>query len=172
MGRPRVVRRGVLILAGLAAVLSGCSPHAAEAPTRPAATSTLAALPPVDCESSIKTGPLPSWARDGFTGDGSSYRHVEGLRDTVVGIVFGYPLTSPPRPSRENKILWVARSPTSGRLTIEAQLDGTGPVISREVGFGGGQSIVDLPASGCWRMTLRWNEGLTDTVDLPYRQRR
>ena len=126
------------------------------------------ALPAVDCSASLRTGPLPSWARDGFTGDGSSYRHVEGLGRTVVGVVFGYPLSSPPRPSRENKILWVARNPTSGRLAVDAQLDGTGPVVSREVGFGGGQSIIDLPAPGCWRMTLRWDGQLTDTVDLPY----
>lgn len=85
-----------------------------------------------------------------------------------MGVVFGYPLSAPPRPSRQNKILWVARNPTSGRLAIDAQLDGTGPVVSREVGFGGGRSILDLPAAGCWRLTLRWGAQLTDTVDLPY----
>lgn len=128
----------------------------------------MAALPPVRCASSIKTGPLPGWARRGFSDDGSSFRHVEGLRGAVVGVVFGYPLTSPPRPSRTNKILWVARSRTSGRLTIDAQLQGTGLIVTREVGFGGGQSIVDLPTPGCWRLTLRWDDHLTDTVDLPY----
>ena len=125
-------------------------------------------LPPADCTTSIQSGPLPLWARDGFRGDGASYRHVEGLKGAVVGVVFGYPLSSPPRPSRDNKILWVARDPSGGRLAIDAQLDGTGPVVTREVGFGGGQSIVDLPTAGCWRMTLRWDGRLTDTVDLPY----
>ena len=108
------------------------------------------------------------WARGGFTGDGSSFRHVEGLRGEAVGVVFGYPLTSPPRPSRANKILWVAQTRTAGRLTIEAQLGGSGPVVTRDVGFGGGQSVIDLPKPGCWRMTLRWDDRRTDTVDLPY----
>jgi len=158
----------LVVLAGL----SGCTARPDPAPvgtTEPAQSPTvLADLPPLDCASSVKTGPLPVWARDGFTGDGSSFRHVEGLRGEAVGVVFGYPLTSPPRPSRANKILWVAQTRTSGRLTIEAQLAGAGPVVTRDVGFGGGQSVIDLPEPGCWRLTLRWDDRLTDTVDLPY----
>jgi hypothetical protein len=94
------------------------------------------------------------WARNGFGGDGSSFRHVEGLRGTVIGVVFGYPLTSPPRQSRKNKILWVAHEPQAGPLHIRAQLDGVGTIVNREIGFGGGQSIIDLPRPGCWRLTL------------------
>lgn len=86
----------------------------------------------------------------------------------MIGVLFGYPLTSPPRPSQSNKILWVAHDPASGRLDIDAQLGGSGPVLERTVGFGGGQSIIDLPSPGCWRLTLHWGENLTDVVDLPY----
>ena len=126
------------------------------------------ALPGVDCASSVRTGPLPEWARGGFTDDGSSFRHVEGLRGSVVGVLFGYPLTYPPRPDRANKILWVARDRVAGRIAISARLDGSGRPVEREVGFGGGQSIIDLPRAGCWRLTLTWGDDLTDVVDVPY----
>jgi hypothetical protein len=166
----RSVPAAVLLVAGLC----GCSPRPGPVPVEPVssppvtALSPVTPLPPVHCASSLEAGPLPEWARGGFTGDGSSFRHVEGLRGAVVGVVFGDPLTAPPRPSRANKILWVPRERTTSRLEIDAQLEGTGPVVTRDVGFGGGQSIVDLPSPGCWRMTLRWGDQVTDTVDLRY----
>ncbi|MEJ7648276.1 MAG: hypothetical protein WKF57_04370 [Nakamurella sp.] len=84
-------------------------------------------------------------------------------------MLFGYPLTVPKRANRDNKILWVSRLPVDGRgLSIDAQLNGVDAVIHREVGFGGGQSIIDLPRPGCWRLTLRWGGGLVDVVDVPY----
>lgn len=160
-------------LAGVALLIGVCAcsaPPPASGPTQvqEAGSTVPAPLAAPDCATSVRSGPLPGWARDGFTGDGSSYRHVEGLRGAVVGVVFGYPLTSPPRRSRENKILWVARDPTAGRLHVDARLDGTGPVVPRDVGFGGGQSIIDLPSPGCWRLVLTWGEDVTDVVDLPY----
>ena len=124
--------------------------------------------PAVDCTASVRTGPLPTWARAGFSDDGAGFRHVEGLHGRVVGVLFGYPLSAPARPDRANKILWVARDHPSGRLVVSARLDGTGPAVVREVGFGGGQSIVDLPRAGCWRATLAWDEDVSDVVDLPY----
>jgi hypothetical protein len=151
----------------LVAALCGCTPEPVLEPEpNPPTVST--DLPAVDCARSVRTGALPSWAQRDFRDDGSSFRHVEGLRGAVVGVVFGYPLTSPPRPTRQNKILWVAQEPQSGPLHIRAQLDGSGPVVEREVGFGGGQSIIDLPGPGCWRLTLIWGESMTDAVDLPY----
>jgi hypothetical protein len=158
--------RAVLSLLLVGATLCSCG--AASEEPRPAPIPTPMPLPGVDCATSVRTGPLPEWARGGFTGDGSSFRHVEGLHGLVVGVLFGYPLSSPPRPDRANKILWVARQPVEARLTISARRDGSGPPVEREVGFGGGQSIVDLPSAGCWRLTLTWGDHLTDVVDLPY----
>jgi hypothetical protein len=156
----------------------GASPTPTPTPTsnpasvpaaRPAAPATSAALPPVDCASEVRDSPLPVWARGGFSDDGSSIRHVEGLRGAIVGVLFGDPLSAPPRPDRANKILWVARdAPAGERIKIRARLEDSGPVVEREVGFGGGQSIVDLPRAGCWRLTLTWGEDLTDVVDLAY----
>ena len=37
----------------------------------------------------------------------------------------------------------------------------------RTVAGGPGPSIINLPASGCWRLTLRWS-GRADSLDLAY----
>jgi hypothetical protein len=163
--RTRASRTSVAIV--VAALLSAALCSCAAAPG-PAPTPSPTPLPAADCANSVRTGPLPEWARAGFSDDGRSFRHVEGLHGFVVGVLFGYPLSSPARPGRLNKILWVAHDPASGRLGINAQLDGSGPVIERTVGFGGGQSIIDLPSPGCWRLTLHWGDNLADVVDLPY----
>jgi hypothetical protein len=42
--------------------------------------------------------------------------------------------------------------------------------VQRTVAGGPGPSIVDLPAPGCWRLTLRW-AGRADQVDLAYARR-
>lgn len=126
------------------------------------------ALPPVDCAVSVRDETLPVWARGDFVDGGAPVKHVEGLRGAVVGVLFGYPLSVPKRATTPNKILWIPRNPASnGAISIDAQLNGLGSLVHRDVGFGGGQSIIDLPIPGCWRMTLRWAES-SDTVDVPY----
>ena len=56
-------------------------------------------------------------------------------------------------------------------LRIAAQrMQGTTPVgapVSRAVMGGPGPSIINLPNSGCWRLTLRWS-GRVDSLDLDY----
>jgi len=42
-----------------------------------------------------------------------------------------------------------------------------GDPISRIVQGGPGPSLVDLPAPGCWRLTLSW-WGRRDSLDLKY----
>jgi hypothetical protein len=49
-------------------------------------------------------------------------------------------------------------------------MHGTHPLgtpVSRTVTGGPGPSIIDLPASGCWRLMLRWS-GRVDSLDLDY----
>ncbi|SPL96461.1 unnamed protein product [[Actinomadura] parvosata subsp. kistnae] len=86
-----------------------------------------------------------------------------------MAILFGYPLFSPPRPDRGNKILWVSRLPLvpSDPLRIEARLGGTGTPVRTKVGGGPGPSLIDLPGAGCWRLRLSWSSH-TDTIDLEY----
>jgi hypothetical protein len=42
-----------------------------------------------------------------------------------------------------------------------------GHPVTRVVVGGPGPSIIDLPAAGCWRVSLAWS-GRTDTLDLQY----
>jgi hypothetical protein len=54
------------------------------------------------------------------------------------------------------KILWITRSPGYGStLKIEGQrLDAPGSFASTENGFGDYPSYLDVPAPGCWRVTV------------------
>jgi hypothetical protein len=116
----------------------------------------------------VTTGALPGWARSGFTPPDQSEPYVLGEHGKIVGVVFGYPLRSPARPDRANKILWVPR--TAGQhdpLKIEARLTGSSRHAFRQVDGGPGPSIIDMPAAGCWLFTLSWS-GRTDTVAVPY----
>ena len=122
-----------------------------------------------NCDSAIKKGSLPSWARGGFTPSDQSIPHVVGERGDIVGVLFGFPLSSPRTGDRSNKILWVSRPELTAPsdLKIHAKLDGTSTVADRKVVGGPGPSIVDLPESGCWTVDLRWS-GHVDTVRLKY----
>jgi hypothetical protein len=145
-----------LVLAALAAAL---------APTVQAATAP--------CRAPVDLGVLPVWARAGFTDPKPQMPHVLGANRRIVAILFGYPLAAPPAKRRNNKILWVARRPQQAPsdLRISARRwDGTRPVgrpVARRVAGGPGPSIVDLPAAGCWRLTLRWGSRV-DTLELRY----
>jgi hypothetical protein len=125
------------------------------------------------CHSAVDHGVLPAWARTGFSSPRPRLPHVVGRSGEIAALVFGYPLLSPPAKSRANKILWVSRhsvKPLSD-LRIRAQrMRGThrvGRPVVRVVRGGPGPSYVNLPARGCWRLTLRWS-GRTDQLDLDY----
>jgi hypothetical protein len=148
--RPGRIAAAVLAVAGL--LPAGCGAEAA----------------PPACAPAVSTGPLPAWARAGFSDDGSGVPHVPGRGDAILAVLFGAPLRAPPAAGRSNKILWVSRLPVTpgDPLRITARQDGGG-TAEREVTGGPGPSVVDLPAPGCWRLTLSWS-GHTDTLDLDY----
>jgi hypothetical protein len=50
---------------------------------------------------------------------------------------------------------------------MTAQLAGTDTVVTAGLPRPEGPSTVDLPAPGCWRITLT-SPGGTDTIDLDY----
>jgi hypothetical protein len=125
------------------------------------------------CRSSARTAILPAWARTGFSDPRPRMPYALGRSGQIAAILWGS-LDSPPSHTHTNKILWVSRVPpaSSGSdLRIEAQrMSGTrslGAPVSRRVIGGPGPSIINLPAAGCWRLTLRW-AGHTDHVDLTY----
>jgi hypothetical protein len=168
----------VLVAAAImAATLSGCTPSATTTlPTSVPMGSKLAQQPsgqPTPLPSNaaarctVRTGALPVWARAGFTPPTAPQPHVVGVNGSIVGVLFGYPLRSPARPDRNNKILWVSRVAAHGPLTIEARLSGSTRVESRRVEDGPGPSIIDMPAAGCWIFTLSWS-GHHDQVAVRY----
>ena len=119
------------------------------------------------CAHAVITSVLPSWARAGFTPDAYLQPHVTGTQDEIIGVLFANPLRSPPANGQQNKILWVAKDHGAGSLKITARLAGSSRVVTRIVADGPGPSIIDMPAPGCWQLTLTWS-GHRDTVSLPY----
>jgi hypothetical protein len=125
------------------------------------------------CRAEVTVGVLPMWARAGFRDPNPQMPYVLGRAEQIAGILFGYPLRSPPRKGRNNKILWVSHVPTTpgSDLRISAQrMTGSEPVgspVTRKVIGGPGPSIINLPAAGCWRLSLQWS-GQSDKLDLRY----
>ncbi len=160
---------GVRRMAAVAAVavalaVAGCTGEQ-QPPPRPGTSSTAA---PASCTGSVTTGPLPEWARAGFTPPDQPAPYVLGANGDILGVLFGLPLTAPPRPDLSNKILWVSRvDVTSGSLKIRARLAGSGLSVEREVEGGPGPSIIDMPRAGCWSFSLSWS-GHHDRLSVRY----
>ncbi len=125
------------------------------------------------CDSKVRHGALPTWARAGFSDPTSPMHYVLGSSGRIVAILFAYPLLSPSPTDHNNKILWVSHASTrpGSDLLIAAQRmtgkQSNGPRVTRTVTGGPGPSIIDLPAPGCWRLTLGWS-GHSDQLDLQY----
>ena len=125
------------------------------------------------CHAAIDRGVIPPWARTGFSDKEPRMPHVVARGGRLAALLFGDPLTSPPRPDVSNKILWVSRTPQNAPsdLRLSAQrMEGDradGNPVSRTVAGGPGPSIIDLPQAGCWRITARW-AGQQDELDLVY----
>ena len=143
----------------------------------PRAASVTASQPATasSCASAVVYGPLPTWARAGFTPPSMAMPYVLGARGDIVAVLWARhdPLVTPTPPDRNNKILWVSKLPltpgSSLEITARRLVGGTavGAVQRRTVFGGPGPSIIDMPTAGCWQFTLRWS-GHVDTVDLPY----
>ncbi|MFG2043522.1 hypothetical protein [Dactylosporangium sp. NPDC048998] len=162
LGPPAAVLMLAACTAGGTATPPRSSPSAAPAVLAQPAHSAQTA-----CGSPVETGPLPEWARGGFS-DGGQWPYVMGDGGAVLAVLFVRPLAVTRTDGANNKILWVARDPfPPGDLVIDAALGGSGETARRSVPGGPGPSIVDLPRPGCWRLTLTW-PGHTDTLDLTY----
>jgi hypothetical protein len=152
------VRTGLAVAASLVAVAGVTAALALsrdDTATPPGASSA--------CTGNVSTAVLPTWAQTGFSSDGLHTPHVFGAHDAIVGILFGQLRAHQPA-GINNKILWVAQD-GGGPLRITAQLERSHTTATRTVDLG--PSIVDLPAAGCWRMTLTWS-GHRDTIALLY----
>ncbi|HEY7008615.1 MAG TPA: hypothetical protein VH395_06740 [Jatrophihabitantaceae bacterium] len=157
--RPRRIRGGLAVAASVLAVAGGAAAitvtRGGESTTTPAGSSA--------CTGDISTDTLPTWARAGFSPAGLHTPHVFGANGEIVAILF-VPLRAHQPEGTNNKILWVAKN-GDGTLHISAQLEGSDTTATRTVNLG--PSTVDLPAAGCWQMTLTW-PGHRDTIALHY----
>jgi hypothetical protein len=115
----------------------------------------------------LTTGPLPGWARTGFSPPDQPVPYVPGAHGDILGVVFARPLQVPAAPGTNNKILWVSKEDSTGPLRIDARLAGSGLTATRELPDGPGPSTVDVPAPGCWSFELSW-PGHHDRVSLAY----
>ncbi|SFC00261.1 hypothetical protein SAMN04487968_10346 [Nocardioides terrae] len=169
MTEPRAVR--VILPAAAALVLTALGGCSSGSDDRVKERSGSATASPMSCETSVHFGPLPEWARAGFTPPDQDVRYVIGETGHIVGVVFGYPLRAPaPNDGRNNKILWVSNAGKAGtppELTIAARLDGTSVTADQTVAGGPGPSIIDMPRPGCWTFDLTWS-GVHDRVAVPY----
>ena len=180
--RTRRRRRGIGALIACAALLSGgvyvlaagplgASTRAGDRPARVALAGGCGAT-------KIAHGAVPAWTAPAFSNPGDAWPppwpHAISQRGTVVAILFGYPLRAGQPTNPANKVLWIMRLPRNGSpLTVSARplhanaprVSGTWPADSSP-----GEiypSYVNVPAAGCWRITLRW-AGHTDSIDLPF----
>jgi hypothetical protein len=170
--RQRARRRGaatvVAAAAACAVVVAGAAvvEHGREGST----SSTVTATPEPACDGTPMAQVLPEWARGGFSDPEPVVPFVRSRSGNVVAILFGGHLYSPPRGDVSNKVLWVWRQlpgGATGDVTMTARLAGTNKVVSSGLPRPEGPSTVDLPSSGCWRITLHSPAG-TDTIDLDY----
>ncbi len=121
------------------------------------------------CVSNVTRDALPTWARAGFSDDGSGVPHVFSEHGDIIAVLFKYPPVASPDLAVSNKILWVSRLPQQPMqpLTIEATLDGTTTSVIREIATGPGPSSVNLPKAGCWHLRLSWS-GHADAMTLRF----
>ncbi len=162
--RAHRTRTALAVAAGVIVVIAGATVIAKTLGNDTTTTTTAATTStgPSAC-TDIATSTLPTWARSGFNPPDSPTPHVLGANGTIVGILFGNLRAHQPV-GNANKILWVAKD-GQGALNIKAQLEDSDKAATRTVDLG--PSIVNLPAAGCWRMTLTW-PGHRDTVALRY----
>ena len=150
-------------------VLAGCSSGGlpatstvSSAGSGAAGTRSVAATADRGCRTDYLPRPLPSWAGAAFNPPTQPVPYVLGDGGHIVAVVWQShnPLTVPRREGRNNKILWISRDASSvaAPLQIQATLPGSDQRATYTVDLRSGQSVIDLPAPGCWSFDLSWGE--------------
>ena len=178
-----ILRRVAAIALAVVVVIAGCTSHA-DRPTQHAnpsagATPRANAVPTTatsgkgsGCgDTSISPADLPDWTAD--RGLPPNVPYAVSREGNVIAVLFGHPLRAGERKDgRSNKILWAVRDYRNGKplhLTARPLAGGSPVSLTRQADSSGEvyPSLVDVPTTGCWRMTLEWN-GHTATIDLTY----
>ncbi|HEU0241918.1 MAG TPA: hypothetical protein VFR11_22060 [Micromonosporaceae bacterium] len=160
---------GVAGCTGSHAASRTAAPHTGPVPAAKPTSAAPTANPATDapCQFKLHIDALPTWARQGFGPPFNGFPYVLSSGGDIVGVLFGT-LVAPPPSGDEgaNKVVWVAKDPSAGELTVDAHLVGTAQ--KAEIGdISFGPSHDDVPTPGCWRLTLHWL-GPTETVDVVY----
>lgn len=150
-------------------LLVGCTADRAAETASSTVSPAGPAAPETPCQSVVTRDALPTWARAGFSGDGSGTPHVISERGDLIAVLFNYPPVSSANPDEGTKILWKSRLPQEPMqpLRIEATLAGTTTTLIREVPEGPGPSSIQLPTPGCWQLVLSWS-GHQDRMTLRF----
>lgn len=117
------------------------------------------------CAGNVSTAALPSWARAGFSPAGFHTPHVISDHRQIIAVLFVELRVHQPT-GTHNKILWVAEGGYRP-LHIRAQLQGTSRTVTSTLPNGPGPSYVNMPAAGCWQLSLTWSS-YHDTIALQY----
>ncbi len=164
--RRRSRYRRAVTVAPLAAAAAVAAVVGAVVLLRPAAVDP--AVPFVSACSPIRTEVLPTWARAGFTDPEPRMPVVTSKGGAMLAIIFADPLVSPAQPDVGNKILWASEAASADHpLVISGRLERGTQTMTATVDGGGGPSIIDVPAPGCWLFDLTWANH-HDTIDIPY----
>jgi hypothetical protein len=124
------------------------------------------------CHYKPSSAQLPTWARDGFRAPYTGWPHVVSPDGDILAVLFAEPPFAPLPPGDSgNKIIWAAKDPLGGGLTVDAHLVGTPEAV--EIGeIFLGRSFVNVPKPGCWRLTLHWtlhSSAPAETIDIVYK---
>ena len=127
------------------------------------------------CQASVARGVLPSWARTGFSDPRPRMPHAVARSGSIAALFFGDPLRFPapeapveqgpvggaPHPERRRRTCGSAHSACAAPGAV-------GRHVIRVVRGGPGPSYLNLPAEGCWRLTLSWSRR-RDELDVRVR---
>lgn len=159
--------RGLMVAGVCAVVVGGLSAGCfASSPPAPSASGTGSTATAFACAQPT-VGPLPDWARSGFSPPDQPVAHPLSAEGHIVAVPFGWPLRERQPEGRSNKVLWIADQDDDGPMTIDARRESGGEPVHRELPDGPGPSIVDLPGPGCWQLELSWPGG-RDRIYLEY----
>lgn len=151
----------VLLAAG------ACTPaQSAHVSPSPVATHTFAG----GCAGTVLTDAEPPvWAQGGWNvvkGQPWGVPWALGTGGQAVAYLFARQLvagSSPRVDGTNNKVLWVAKGNPSNFAVEGIPPGGTRAAVT----VNGGPSIVDVPASGCWKFLLTWGSAeASSTVNL------
>src|SRR5579884_1033633 len=123
---------------------------------------TVAAKPvPGGCGTTkLYRGPAPARTAQSNPPTDSALPYAVAADGIAIGFLFRYPLLAGHPTNPRNKILWIVRTPGSGLVVRATPLHAAAHAVTITLPDNTGAEIypsyVDVPAAGCWHITLHW----------------